>query len=237
MTAQLRPSPAACPACVAVPAQPARPVPEDVQIALSLPGIHCSACISTVERALQAHPGVEDARVNLTLKRALIKAAPELRAADLIPVLERAGYEAHELDPGTLNATRTDRAGRDLLMRLAVAGFASMNVMLLSVSVWSGASDATRDMFHWISAAIAMPAIAFSGQPFFVRAWGALKARRLNMDVPIVLAIVLALVTSLWETSLSGEHAYFDAALTLTFFLLAGRYLDYRTRAVARSAA
>ncbi|MCE8514598.1 cadmium-translocating P-type ATPase [Ruegeria pomeroyi] len=237
MTAQLRPSPAACPACVAVPAQPARPVPEDVQIALSLPGIHCSACISTVERALQAHPGVEDARVNLTLKRALIKAGPELRAADLIPVLERVGYEAHELDPGTLNATRTDRAGRDLLMRLAVAGFASMNVMLLSVSVWSGASDATRDMFHWISAAIAMPAIAFSGQPFFVSAWGALKAKRLNMDVPIVLAIVLALVTSLWETSLSGEHAYFDAALTLTFFLLAGRYLDYRTRAVARSAA
>ncbi|MCE8539259.1 cadmium-translocating P-type ATPase [Ruegeria pomeroyi] len=237
MTAQLRPSPAACPACVAVPAQPARPVPEDVQIALSLPGIHCSACISTVERALQAHPGVADARVNLTLKRALIKAGPELRAADLIPVLERAGYEAHELDPGTLNATRTDRAGRDLLMRLAVAGFASMNVMLLSVSVWSGASDATRDMFHWISAAIAMPAIAFSGQPFFVSAWGALKAKRLNMDVPIVLAIVLALVTSLWETSLSGEHAYFDAALTLTFFLLAGRYLDYRTRAVARSAA
>ncbi|MCE8523137.1 cadmium-translocating P-type ATPase [Ruegeria pomeroyi] len=237
MTVQLRPSPAACPACVAVPAQPARPVPEDVQIALSLPGIHCSACISTVERALQAHPGVEDARVNLTLKRALIKAGPELRAADLIPVLERVGYEAHELDPGTLNATRTDRAGRDLLMRLAVAGFASMNVMLLSVSVWSGASDATRDMFHWISAAIAMPAIAFSGQPFFVSAWGALKAKRLNMDVPIVLAIVLALVTSLWETSLSGEHAYFDAALTLTFFLLAGRYLDYRTRAVARSAA
>ncbi|NDW46666.1 heavy metal translocating P-type ATPase [Ruegeria sp. PrR005] len=237
MTAQLRPSLAACPACVAAPLEPARPVPEDVQIALSLPGIHCSACISTVERTLAAYPGVEDARVNLTLKRALIKAAPDLRAADLIPVLERAGYEAHELDPGALSATQTDRAGRDLLMRLAVAGFASMNVMLLSVSVWSGASDATRDMFHWISAAIAMPAIAFSAQPFFVSAWSALKVKRLNMDVPIVLAIVLALVTSLWETSLSGEDAYFDAALTLTFFLLAGRYLDYRTRAVARSAA
>ncbi|HBS50365.1 MAG TPA: cadmium-translocating P-type ATPase, partial [Rhodobacteraceae bacterium] len=123
------------------------------------------------------------------------------------------------------------------LMRLAVAGFASMNVMLLSVSVWSGATDATRDMFHWISAAIAFPAIGFSAQPFFVNAWSALKHKRLNMDVPIVLAIVLALVTSLWETALSGKHAYFDAALALTFFLLAGRYLDYRTRAVARSAA
>ncbi|WP_171236021.1 heavy metal translocating P-type ATPase [Ruegeria sp. HKCCA6837] len=237
MTAQLSSGTAACPGCLAAPAEPARSIPEDVQIALSLPGIHCSACIATVERELNAHPGVENARVNLTLKRAMIKATPETRAVDLIPVLEKAGFEAHELDPGALSATQTDKAGRDLLMRLAVAGFASMNVMLLSVSVWSGATDATRDMFHWISAAIALPAIAFSAQPFFANAWSALRVRRLNMDVPIVLAILLALVTSLWETALSGEHAYFDAALTLTFFLLAGRYLDYRTRAAARSAA
>jgi len=107
----------------------------------------------------------------------------------------------------------------------------------LSVAVWSGAEGATRDMFHWISAAIALPAVAFSAQPFFLHAWTALRVGRLNMDVPISLAIALALVTSLWETSLSGEHAYFDAAITLTFFLLAGRYLDHRTRAVARSAA
>lgn len=235
--AQMPTGTAACPGCIATPAEPARPIPEDVQIALSLPSIHCSACIANVERALNAHPGVEDARVNLTLKRAMIKAAPETRAADLIPVLERAGYEAHELDSGALSATSADKAGRDLLMRLAVAGFASMNVMLLSVSVWSGAADATRDMFHWISAAITLPAIAFSAQPFFTNAWSALRVRRLNMDVPIVLAILLALATSLWETALSGKHAYFDAALTLTFFLLAGRYLDYRTRAAARSAA
>ncbi|WP_120633942.1 heavy metal translocating P-type ATPase [Ruegeria sp. EL01] len=237
MTAHLSSGTAACPGCIATPPEPARPIPEDVQIALSLPGIHCSACIATVERELNAHPGVEDARVNLTLKRAMIKAVPETSAADLIPVLEGVGFEAHELDPGALAATQTNKAGRDLLMRLAVAGFASMNVMLLSVSVWSGASDATRDMFHWISAAIALPAIAFSAQPFFANAWSALRVRRLNMDVPIVLAILLALITSLWETALSGEHAYFDAALTLTFFLLAGRYLDYRTRAAARSAA
>ncbi|MFC3613181.1 heavy metal translocating P-type ATPase [Lutimaribacter marinistellae] len=237
MTAQLRPAAAACPGCIAAPAEPARPIPEDVQIALSLPGIHCSGCIATVEKTLNAQPGVTDARVNLTLKRAMVQAGPDLRAADLIPALEQAGYEAHELDAGALSATQNDRAGRDLLMRLAVAGFATMNVMLLSVSVWSGASDATRDMFHWISAAITFPAIAFSAQPFFVNAWSALRVRRLNMDVPIVLAIVLALVTSLWETALSGKHAYFDAALALTFFLLAGRYLDYRTRAIARSAA
>jgi Cu2+-exporting ATPase len=239
MTATMRPTPSACPACSAAPAAEAlaaRDLP-NAQIALSLPTIHCSACISKIERALNDHPQVNSARVNLTLKRASIDAAPEVTAEEMRALVEGLGYEAHELDAGTLNATATDRAGRDLLMRLAVAGFASMNVMLLSVSVWSGAEDATRDMFHWISAAITLPAIAFSGVPFFRNAWAALRNGRLNMDVPIVLAIVLAIVTSLWETMLSGAHAYFDAALALTFFLLAGRYLDHRTRAIARSAA
>ncbi|CUH52386.1 heavy metal translocating P-type ATPase [Shimia marina] len=241
MTAALRPGLSACPACDAAPAAEALAEnalqQEDARIALSVPGVHCAACIATVEGALTAHPGVTSARVNLTLKRASVEAEAGVSAEDLAKTLEKIGYEAHELDAGTLSATEADKAGRDLLMRLAVAGFASMNVMLLSVSVWSGAETATRDMFHWISAAIALPTIVFSGKPFFTHAWSALKHRRLNMDVPIVLAILLAVVTSLWETSLSGEHAYFDAALTLVFFLLAGRYLDHRTRAVARSAA
>ncbi len=236
----MTPSMSACPACSAAPAAEAlanRAAIKDAQIALSLPQIHCSACIAGVERVLSAQEGVEDARVNLTLKRAMVRAAPEVTAQHLVEALEAAGYVAHQLDAGTIAATQTDRAGRDLLMRLAVAGFASMNVMLLSVAVWSGAADATRDLFHWISAAITLPTIAFSAQPFFRSAFAALAGKRLNMDVPISLAILLAVATSLWETTLSGEHAYFDAALTLTFFLLAGRYLDHRTRAVARSAA
>ncbi|MBT8155332.1 cadmium-translocating P-type ATPase [Epibacterium ulvae] len=233
-----RPQMAVCPGCIAAPSAAADTAPTTARLALSLPTIHCQACISKVERGLSQVPGIRSARVNLTLKRALIEADADLiKVADLVPIVEGLGYEAHELDLGQLSATATDKIGRDLAMRLAVAGFASMNVMLLSISVWSGATDATRDMFHWISAAISIPAVAYAGKPFFVNAWSALRVRRLNMDVPIVLALVLALVTSLWETSLSGEHAYFDAALTLTFFLLAGRYLDQRTRAVARSAA
>ncbi|WP_158966778.1 heavy metal translocating P-type ATPase [Chachezhania sediminis] len=240
MTAAIRPRPAVCAGCIAVPDDNLTAPPVAAQpgkIALSLPTIHCQACISNVEGGLAKVDGVRSARVNLTQKRVTIDAAPGISAGDLVQVLGDLGYEAHELDLGMLSATDTDKAGRDLLMRLAVAGFASMNVMLLSVSVWSGASDATRDLFHWISAAITLPTIAFSAQPFFRNAWAALRVGRLNMDVPITLAILLALVTSLWETSLSGEHAYFDAALTLTFFLLAGRYLDHRTRAIARSAA
>ena len=232
---------AACPGCsmASVAAQRARQQAgaEDETILVSLPTIHCAACINTVEQGLLALPHVKDARVNLTRKRATVHAAAGTDPADVAADVERLGYEAHVLDSATLSGDAADRAGRDLLMRLAVAGFASMNVMLLSVAVWSGAEGATRDLFHWISAAIVMPAVAFSAQPFFRNAWTALRARHLNMDVPISLAILLALVTSLWETSLSGEHAYFDAAIALTFFLLTGRYLDHRTRSVARSAA
>ncbi|MFV0336545.1 MAG: heavy metal translocating P-type ATPase [Tropicimonas sp.] len=238
------PTASACPACDAAPmarrlatrgaaiqeAPPGR-------LMLSLPGIHCALCITTVEKALAPLPGVRSARVNLTLKRAVVEADPGLAAAPLIEAVNAVGYEAHELDASALSATATDRQGRELLMRLAVAGFAAMNVMLLSVAVWSGAADATRDLFHWISAAIAFPAVAFAGQPFYRNAWSALRHGRLNMDVPITLAIGLALGTSLYETAHSGHHAYFDAAISLTFFLLAGRYLDHRTRAVARSAA
>ena len=233
-----RAGPAACPACEggALAAAPA-PRPTPSEIVLSLPGIHCAGCIAGVERALHAQPGVTDARVNLTLRRATVSAAPGVAAGDLVGALDAAGYEAHELDATALTPTEADRRGRDLLMRLAVAAFASMNVMLLSVAVWSGADGATRDMFHWISAAITLPAIAFCAQPFLASAARALRGRRLNMDVPISLAIVLAVGTSLSETIQSGAHAYFDAAIMLTAFLLAGRWLDHRTRASARSAA
>jgi cbb3-type cytochrome oxidase maturation protein len=177
------------------------------------------------------------ARVNLTLKRVSIETEPDMPVEDLIARIEGLGYEAHELDSAVLAATEVDRKGRDLLMRLAVAFFANMNVMLLSVAVWSGAEGMTRDMFHWISAHDRDPDHRLLGAPILRKRLVRAARRRLNMDVPISLAMILAVALSLWETSLSGKHAYFDAAIMLTFFLLLGRYLDYRTRAAARSAA
>ncbi|HSF63571.1 MAG TPA: heavy metal translocating P-type ATPase, partial [Paracoccaceae bacterium] len=231
----------ACPACVAAPSAQdiaRRAVDaEGARIVLSVPAVHCAACMSTIEGGLESLPGVRSARLNLSQRRVSVQAGPGVTAESLLPEMARLGYEAHELDPGLLSVTETDRQGRDLLMRLGVAGFSMMNVMLLSVAVWSGATDATRDLFHWISAAIALPTVVFSGQPFFRSAWAALSRGRLGMDVPISLAIILASSISLFETIHSGHHAYFDAAVMLTFFLLAGRYLDHRTRAVARSAA
>lgn len=240
LSASYAPRISACPACEAAPlaqrVASRAEAPANAALILSLPTAHCALCITQVEDALTAHPGVRSARVNLTLRRVTVD-APGLSADDLIPVLAGIGYEAHELDPGALAATTADRVGRDLLMRIGVSGFAMMNIMILSVAVWSGAEAATRDLFHWISGAIALPTVAFCGQPFFASAWTSLRARRLGMDVPISLALILASAISVFETAHSGHHAYFDAATMLCFFLLIGRYLDYRTRAIARSAA
>ena len=233
-------SASACPACLAASSAEQMAKSGDIKgarIMLSLPTAHCAVCITDVEREMEAQPGVRSARVNLTLKRVSIDAEAGVEAAPLIEALKSIGYEAYEMDPGMLSATENDRQGRDLLMRIGVAGFAMMNIMLLSIAVWSGAESATRDLFHWVSAAIALPTVVFVGRPFFVSAWGALRHARLNMDVPISLALVLASGISVFETMNHGHHAYFDAAVMLAFFLLVGRYLDYRTRAVARSAA
>ncbi|MEM7544108.1 MAG: heavy metal translocating P-type ATPase [Pseudomonadota bacterium] len=232
---------AACPACTVAPAaetvaqRGARPAPQVIH--LSLPAIHCAGCIGSVERTLRAVPGVASARVNLSLKRATVEVDASIRADSLVAALKGAGHDAQELDGATLAAGDDDGIGRGLLIALGVSGFAMMNVMLLSVAVWSGAEAATRDFLHWVSATIALPSVAFAARPFFKSGWNALRAASLNMDVPISLAILLAAAMSLYETAAGGAHAYFDAALSLTFFLLLGRYLDHRTRVAARSAA
>ncbi len=208
---------------------------------LAVDGIHCAACIGTIEKGLCAVPGVVGARVNYTLRRVGVDWQDgSAEPGALIETLTRLGYRAH---PFSTRAVEEDSAEemRKLLRSLAIAGFAAMNVMLLSVSVWAGnVSDITpetRDFFHWLSALIALPAAAFAGQPFFMSAFRALRAGHTNMDVPISIGVILALGVSLYETAIHAEEAYFDSALMLLFFLLAGRTIDQIARRKTRALA
>jgi Cu2+-exporting ATPase len=201
---------------------------------LSIPAIHCGGCIQTIENALDALPGVEHARVNLSSRRVTVRWRAEgTLPPPLIETLKAVGYEAHLYD---IAADAKDGTMAELVRALAVAGFAASNIMLLSVSVWSGAESATRDLLHWISALIALPAVAYSGRVFFRSAWQSLRHGQTNMDVPISIGVLLAFALSLYETIHRGPHAYFDASITLLFFLLIGRTLDHMMRERARAA-
>jgi Cu2+-exporting ATPase len=206
------------------------------RIDLHVPAIHCAGCIRKAEAAVRALPGIAHARVNFTTRRLTAEWAPGATSPDaIVAALADVGFDSRPFAPADVAAQRQDPASRRLLKAMAVAGFAAMNIMLLSVSVWSGAEGATRDLFHLISAAIALPTVAYAGRPFFASARGALRQGRTNMDVPISIGLILAVALSLFETFTSGHQAYFDAAVMLLFFLLVGRTLDSVMRDRARA--
>lgn len=202
------------------------------QTDLSVPAVHCAACIQAIETALGKLDRVEGARVNLSTKRVSVRWRGD-EVPPIVATVGRLGYQAHLFDPV---GEQKDKTLSELIRAVAVAGFAAGNIMLLSVSVWSGAEGPTRDLFHWVSALIAIPALAFAGGIYFRSAWNALRHGRMNMDVPIAVGVSLAYAMSLYETINHGEYAYFDASVSLLFFLLIGRTLDHVMRERARTA-
>lgn len=198
---------------------------------LAVPGMHCAGCMGKVERALAALGGVASARTNLTARTVEVVHEAQVGLPALVAALGAIGFEAQlrEAEAAPVSAVRP------LLAPLGVAAFACMNVMLLSVSVWSGAEGSTRQLFHWISALIAVPAIVYAGRPFFASALKVLRHGKTNMDVPISIGVVIATALSFYETLTGGAEAWFDGVLMLLMFLLAGRVLDAMMRDRARS--
>ena len=209
---------------------------------LLVTGARCAGCISKIEREVSGLPGVDTVRLNLSTGRLAVGLVDDhVDPARIISVLERLGYPATPFDPGAAMAER-DREGRRLILALAVAGFGAMNAMMFSVPIWAGLfgqelGPATRTMMMWMSGAVGAPCAIFAGMTFFRSAWRSLRAGRANMDVPISLGVILTLAISFSETILHGRDAYFDAAVSLLFLLLIGRWLDHKLRASARSAA
>lgn len=199
---------------------------------LGIAELNCGACISKIEKQLRSLDAVCQVRANLTKKRVCVQWYKDQSATDILASLRDMGFTAT-----LINSSDEQQSSpiKPYLRALAVAGFAASNIMLMSVAVWSGADTNTQQLFHWVSAAIAIPAIVYSGSVFFKSAWLAVRNGRTNMDVPISVGIVLSVLLGLYDTINQHDRVYFEAATMLVFFLLIGRTLDLQMRTRAAS--
>ncbi|CAN5732561.1 cation-translocating P-type ATPase [soil metagenome] len=209
---------------------------------LLVKGARCAACMAKIETGVAALPGVRSARLNLTSGK--LSVAFEGRSGDpgrVMSTLEKLGYDSAPYDPGQAAAAQ-DREGRRLTLALGVAAFGAGNAMMFSVPIWAGLfgqelGPAALTMMQWASGLIATPCAIYAGMPFFQSAWRSLRVGRANMDVPISIGVILTLGISFAETLMHGRDTYFDAAISLLFLLLIGRWLDHKLRSKARGAA
>ncbi len=216
-------------------------VGEQREAALILEGIVCAACVWLNERHVKALPGVLDFAVNYATHRARVRWDNQrIRLSQILEAISAIGYHAHPFDPGRQEQIYKDEKTR-ALRRLAVAGLAMVQVMMLAVALYAGdyegMSDSLRNFLRWVSLLLTTPVILYAARPFFTSAWRDLRRRQLGMDVPVSLAIGAAFVASAWATVTGRGEIYFDSVTMFTFFLLAGRFLEMGARHRAGEAA
>jgi Cu2+-exporting ATPase len=200
---------------------------ETREINLLVEGIHCAACVWLIENSLQAIPGVEEARVNLTGRRLKLKwDNGRLKLSQALRRLADIGYAAVPFDPDAAEGS-LQRENRRLLYRMAFAGFAMMNLLWISIALYSGADQGEfRGMFHWIGFAIATPTLLYSGYPFYRGAWSGLRSLHLGMDLPIAIGASITYLYSLYVTVTGSGEVYWDTVVNFLFVILVGRFLE-----------
>jgi len=199
------------------------------EIHLLVEGIHCAACVWLIERALARTPGVLAAQVNLANKRLKLRWDNEqVKLSQMLAQLAQIGYAAVPYDPEVAEG-RIKKQNRGMLFRMAFAGFAMMNLLWVSVALYSGAADSEfRRLFHWVGFALATPTLFYSGYPFLRSAWTGLRRLHLTMDLPIAIGALTTYCYSLYITfsqSALGE-VYYDTVVNFLFVILVGRYLE-----------
>jgi len=212
---------------------------DEREISLLVEGIHCAACVWLIENSLARTKGVVTAGVNLTARRLKLRWDNRLTPlSGIIRGIASVGYKAvpYSLDlaRGALKAER-----KDLLLRMAFAGFSMMNLLWISVSLYSGADKGEyRSFFHWVGFSIATPTLFYSGYPFLKGAWAGLRRLHLTMDLPIAIGAMATYLYSLLVTlKLTGlGDVYYDTVVTFIFVILVGRYIESISRRDATAA-
>ncbi len=198
-----------------------------------LPQIHCSSCLYLLENLHQIHKGVVAAQLQFTQKELSVTFKhKEISAKDVAILLSNLGYEPYFSLGDLLNKKQVKPSNNKRLYRLGVAGFAFSNIMLLSFPEyfdWGKDLDGLSIYFQWFNLILALPVVLYSAQEFYSLAWGGLKKRFLNIDLPIVLALFITFGRSLYEMFTHSGPGYFDSLTGIVFFMLLGRYLQDKT--------
>ncbi|MCR9095794.1 MAG: heavy metal translocating P-type ATPase [bacterium] len=205
-----------------------------VEVALLVEGMTCPACAWVIERALSALPAIEEARVNLIARRVrVVWRAGEAALDDVVARLAAVGFRARPDAPGEGAALHASER-RAALIRLGIAGLATMNVMTYAVALYFGAiaemAEGIDRFLQWMCWLVATPVVLVSARPHFEGAWRDLRARRPGMDVPIALAIGGAYVASAVAVMRGEGEVYFESVCMFTFFIGLGRYLEHGVR-------
>jgi len=207
---------------------------------LYLEGVHCTACVWLVEKVPVRLAGVAEARLDMRQSMARVVWDPAAtRLSTIARFLDALGYAPHPYR-GVRTREMRRREDRALLIKIAVAGAAAGNVMMLAAALyggmWHGIADEYEALFRWVSLVLALAAMG-SASVFFRGALGSLRARALHMDVPITIGILAGFGWGAWAT-LSGQgEIYFDSVTTLIFLLLVGRYVQQRRQRAATDSA
>ena len=204
------------------------------EVSLILEGITCAACIWLNEQTIAALPGVLQVQVNYATQRALVRWDDErIKLSEILQAIRRIGYRA--LPYNAQQQQESHRAERRRQQRrLAVAGLFGMQVMMLSISLyagaWSGMEQSFEQFFRWLSLGLTLPVVGYAAIPFFNAAWRDLKQRRVSMDLPVSVAILVAFSSSCLATWNAAGEIYFDSVVMFVFFLSASRYFEAMAR-------
>ncbi len=211
---------------------------------LALQGMYCAACAGVIEAALLAVPGVMRAEVNAASQRAGVAwLANRTDMATMTAAVDAAGYHATLAQHEAAHIV-VEREARRALWRLFVAGFCMMQVMMLTAPIYlARPGDIEPDieaLLRWAAWVLSVPVLLFSCGPFFSGAWRAWRQRRIGMDVPVALGLVITFIAGTVVTfepaGLLGHEAYLDSMTMFVTFLLAGRWLEARGRAACTRA-
>jgi Cu+-exporting ATPase len=202
-------------------------------ITLYIPAIHCSSCIWLLEHLHELQPAVIKSRIDFLRKQVTVTF--NTRAAslkDLVNLLVAIGYEPLISLQDVVKEKQSNISERNLITKIAVAGFCFGNVMLLSFPDYFGLGAFEKEyanFFGWLNLGFSIPVVLYSGTDYFISAWTNLKAGRLNLDFPLALGIAVMFIRSVYEIILHTGAGFVDTLCGLVFFLLIGKWMQQRT--------